>query len=407
MPEIKKRDTKPDIRGILFLTLGVLAVQTVLILTGAEAHKTVMGIFMTLYFAAAAILLAMAFRDRTGHDPYSYDIIYYAAFALLSLVLAALSGRMTWLFISRPEVYTAAGILYSMAGAQWTFLFLSAPFLLIFSLGLCISNIELLRREGRSFVNTLGILLALALTGGFAFLYRINMYMSGSMYEVMAREAVTNLLALVYIYVECMLLGVMAANVHAVRHEPEPDRDFLIILGCAVRRDGSPTPLLKARLDRALAFREKQMSLTGKEPVFVASRGQGADEAVSESECMKRYLISRGIREERILKEDRSASTFENMKFSGGKIREADPEGKGKIAFSTNGYHVFRSGLLAGQAGVRAEGMGAGTRWYFWPNAAVREFIGILTEHRRQQAVIFICMAVISLSLTILRYYIY
>lgn len=399
-----KRNAKKNIRGILFLTLGVLAVQAVLILTGAEAHKTVMGIFMTLYFAAAAVLLARAFRDQTGCDPYSYYIIYYAAFFLFSLVLTALNARMTWLFISGPETYAAAGILYSMAGAQWTFLFLSAPFLLIFSLGLCISNIALLRREGRSFVNTLGLLLALALAGGLVFLYRINMYMSGSMYEVMAREAVTNLLALVYFYVECMLLGVMAANIYAVRHEPEPDRDFLIVLGCAVRRDGSPTPLLRARLDRALAFREKQMALTGKDLIFVTSGGQGADEVISESECMKRYLMSCGIPEERILMEDKSVSTFENMKFSREKILEADPEGK--IAFSTSGYHVFRSGLLAGQAGIQARGMGAGTRWYFWPNAAVREFIGILTEHRRQQAVIFICMALIGLTLTILRYFV-
>lgn len=406
MPETEKRDTKPNMRGILLLTLVLTAALAVLIFTGAEAHKTVMGFLLTLYFAAAAALLAGAFRDQTGYDPYSYDLIYYAAFSLFSLVMAVLNGRMTWLFISRPETYGAAGILYSMAGAQWDFLFLSLPFLTIFSLGLCISNIVLLRREGRSFVNTLGLLLALVLTGGFAFLYRINMYMSGSMYEVMAREAVTNLLALVYFYVECMLLGVMAANIYAVRHEPAPDRDFLIVLGCAVRRDGTPTPLLRARLDRALAFREKQMARTGKDLVFVTSGGRGADEVISESECMKRYLTEHGIREDRILMEDKSASTFENMKFSREKILKADPEGKGKTAFSTNAYHVFRSGLLAGQAGLQARGMGAGTRWYFWPNAAVREFIGILSEHRRQQAVIFICMAVISLTLTILRYYV-
>ena len=406
MAEIKKREAKLNIRGILFLTLGVMAAQAVLILTGAEAHKTVMGLLMTLYFAADAVLLAKAFRDQAGYDPCSYDMIYYAAFSLFSLALTALSGWMTWLLYSRPETYAAAGILYIIAESQWTFLFLSFPFLTVFSLGLCVSNTALLKREGRSFVNTLGLLLAFCLMGGFFVLYRINMYMSGSMYEVMAREAATNLLALVYFYVECMLLGVMAANIYAVRHEPAPDRDFLIVLGCAVRRDGTPTPLLRARLDRALAFREKQMALTGKDPVFVASGGQGADEVISESECIKRYLLSRGISEERILMEDQSASTFENMKFSREKILEADPEGKGKTAFSTNGYHVFRSGILAGQAGLKAEGMGAGTRWYFWPNAAVREFIGILTEHRRQQAVIFICMALISLTLTILRYYV-
>ena len=69
MAEIKKGEAKLNIRGILFLTLGVMAAQAVLILTGAEGHKTVMGTLMTLYFAAAAVLLAGAFRDQAGYDP--------------------------------------------------------------------------------------------------------------------------------------------------------------------------------------------------------------------------------------------------------------------------------------------------------------------------------------------------
>ena len=75
---------------------------------------------------------------------------------------------------------------------------------------------------------------------------------------------------------------------------------------------------------------------------------------------------------------------------------------EGKIAFSTTNYHVFRGGLLARRVKMRAVGMGAETKWYFRPNASVREFVGLLTEHKLKQAVIFGSLMVFYASLSIL-----
>ena len=50
------------------------------------------------------------------------------------------------------------------------------------------------------------------------------------------------------------------------------------------------------------------------------------------------------------------------------------------ILFSTTNYHIFRSGILSAKAGLRADGIGAKTKWYFWPNAQMREFIGLLAS---------------------------
>ncbi|MBO7401717.1 MAG: YdcF family protein [Lachnospiraceae bacterium] len=79
------------------------------------------------------------------------------------------------------------------------------------------------------------------------------------------------------------------------------DKDYMLILGCRVRKDGTPTPLLKGRADAALKFAENQKQATGNELIFVPSGGQGKDEAVSEAECIKNYLLSCGINEKRIL----------------------------------------------------------------------------------------------------------
>ena len=256
--------------------------------------------------------------------------------------------------------------------------------------------------EGFRVVNVLGIVLSILLVGGEIFVFQINYYVSGSMIEVMVHDLVTGLFATVYLYYECMLIGSIIANIIVTRYEPDPVQDFVIILGCAIRRDGTPTPVLRSRIDRALAFARKQKEKTGKDITFVASGGQGPNEVVSESACMKRYLMERGIPQERIIEEDQSTDTLENMKFSKEKIMAKNPEAK--VIFSTNGYHVFRSGIWARRVKMRAIGISAKTKWYFWPNAAVREFIGLLTEHRVKQIVIFASMILVHVVLTILHY---
>ena len=75
-----------------------------------------------------------------------------------------------------------------------------------------------------------------------------------------------------------------------------------------------------------------------------------------------------------------------------------------KVAFATTKYHCFRSGLLARRVKMRALGIGSPTRWYFWPNAAVREFVGLLTAHRLKQALILVCIILAYAGITLLVY---
>ena len=174
-----------------------------------------------------------------------------------------------------------------------------------------------------------------------------------------------------------MLVGIIVADSIAAKYEPEKDKDFLIVLGCGLKKDGTPTNLLKGRLD--------------------------LDEVVSESASMKRYLMEQGVPAERIIEEDRSTDTRENMRFSKEKIWAIDPGAK--VAFCTTNYHVFRSGLFARRVKMRAVGMGAETKWYFWPNAAVREFVGLLTQHLDKQVLILGSMAAAYVILTVASYY--
>ena len=393
---------KPKLWNIAALTGVMAAVLAVLLLSGAEKNAAVISVSLGLYLLIVLVLLSRAFFGQLRYNPYSYNTIFYMGIALFLLAVLFLQIRLTVLLIRRPEEYTTLEILHLLLGSAKNYMLLTSPFLLVFSAALCISNLSLIRHEGFRGVNVLGIVLAFLLVGGELFLFFFDYAVSGSQREVMIHELFANLFAAVYLYFECMLLGVIIADAIVVRYEPDPDKDFIIILGCGIRKDGTPSPLLRGRIDRALSFSERQKELTGKEPVFVTSGGRGPDEPISESAAMKRYLLEKGVPEERIIEEDRSTDTFENMKFSKEKIWAIDPGGK--VAFATTNYHVFRGGLCARRVKMRAVGMGAGTKWYFWPNAAVREFVGLLTEHKLKQSLIFGGMIVFYVVLTLLAY---
>lgn len=396
------RDTKPKLRTLLLLTVLSALLVGVLAVALGERGAAVICLVMAGYALGTILVLLWAFREQIRYNPYSYNTIFYIGFALF-----AVSVLLTYLVLAvrcfrEPEYYRGMHVIHALLGSAKTYMFLSSPFLVLFSAALCISNLSLIKHEGKRPVNLLGILLSFLLLAGVYFLFRFDDAVSGSQREVMIHDLLANLFAAVYLYFECMLIGTIVADAIAARHEPEKNKDFLIILGCGLRKDGTPTPLLKGRLDRAISFAERQMDETGKPLTFITSGGQGPDEVISESASMKLYLMEHGIPEERIIEEDRSTNTFENMSFSKEKICQIDPQSK--IAFATTNYHVFRSGLFARRVKMRAVGMGAETKWYFWPNAAVREFAGLLTRHRGKQTLILGGMVVVYVALTLLAY---
>jgi len=396
------RNKKPKLYNMLLLLAVVFIIILFLCLNGFEKNELPICIVMGLFYIIALVQLIQAFFKQIQYNPYSYNTIYYFGFSLFLISIIISHIILTINIIRMPELYHITDSLHYLLGSAKLYMFFSAPFLIIFSISLCISNISLIRHEGRRFVNILGILLSFALIAGWLYIYISDYYVMGSQTEVRNHELVVNTFASIYLYCECMLIGTIVADTIAAKYEPEYDKDFLIILGCGLNIDGSPTPLLKGRIDRALDFYYNQLKQTGKELLFIPSGGKGDDEVISESQSMKNYLMQRGIKENQIIMEDRSKNTFENMKYSKEKIEAVNPSGK--IAFSTTNYHVFRSGLYARRVKMRAVGMGSSTKWYFWPNAAVRELIGLFTEHRLKQAVILISMIVIYTVLTFIVY---
>ena len=404
--KIDTSDKKPSLWNIMSVSAITFIFVLYLLRNGWEKGANAIVITMDIYFLVVTLMLVRAFFQQLQYNPYSYNTIFYAGFSLFLLSILVSLIYLTILINTQREVYSDIIKLNSVFGilvdSATNYMIISAPFVFMFSLLLCISNISLIRHEGLRLVNVLGIILSLLMTGGELFLFRVDFYASGSLEEVMMHSLRVNLFAASYLYFECMLIGAIIAMLIVVKFKPELNKDYMIILGCGIKEDGTPVPLLKERIDRALAFRNEQLEKTGKDLKFVVSGGQGDDEVISEATSMKLYLMKQGIEEKNIIKEDKSVNTYENMKFSKEKIVEAGDSDN--VAFSTTNYHVFRGGLHARTVGMRAQGVGAKTKWYFWPNAAVREFVGLLSGNRFQQALIIITMVLIYVIFTLVAY---
>ena len=131
------------------------------------------------------------------------------------------------------------------------------------------------------------------------------------------------------------------------------DVDYMIILGARLYGE-IPSHALYERLKVAEEYLHDDTDLK-----VIVSGGQGPDEYISEAEAMERYLINNGIDKNRIILEDKSTSTFENIRNSLNIIKENDNLEEPRVLMVTNKFHVFRSKLLANRLGSKAYGLAA------------------------------------------------
>ncbi|WP_172198937.1 YdcF family protein [Saccharibacillus qingshengii] len=168
---------------------------------------------------------------------------------------------------------------------------------------------------------------------------------------------------------------------------PRVPRDYIVVLGAGLKGD-QVTPLLAGRLKRGIAFYRKQEDLLYVPPVFVVSGGKGSDEMISEAAAMRNYLLEQNIPDSQIRMEDQSVNTLENMAFSKRIMDAESGEGKYTCVFATNNFHLFRAGVYARKAGLKADGIGAKTAFYYLPNAFIREYVAILSMYRKWHAIL-------------------
>lgn len=146
----------------------------------------------------------------------------------------------------------------------------------------------------------------------------------------------------------------------------------VVVLGCRVYGE-RPSLSMKERLEAAYDY-----LIENEDTVCILSGGQGSGEDISEAECMYRWLVDKGIAPERLYKEERSASTRENLEFSKELIAAEclNPQ----IAIITSEYHQYRAGKIAEALDMEYGAVPAKTAIWLFPTFYVRELYGILYE---------------------------
>lgn len=174
---------------------------------------------------------------------------------------------------------------------------------------------------------------------------------------------VTAAALLLFLIVEGMILAEFGS-------QPKPGADYCVILGAQWKENG-PSEVLRRRLEAAAVYLEENA-----ETIAIVSGGQGSDEKISEAAGMKQYLCQAGIAEERILMEDQSRNTCENLEFSTKLLDVPDS----RVVIVTNNFHAFRALRIAEKQGYRAEGLAASSVLWMLPNNMLREFFGVIKD---------------------------
>lgn len=152
---------------------------------------------------------------------------------------------------------------------------------------------------------------------------------------------------------------------------PEADSDYVIVLGAKV--DGEvPSRTLQYRLDTTYEYLN-----THPDTKAILSGGQGADEDMSEAQAMFRFLAAHGIDKVRLILEEESTSTYENLRNSFALV--GDDESL-KLTIITSDFHVLRATMIATKLGRQVNGIGAKTSLPLVPNYLLREMIAVLKE---------------------------
>lgn len=159
-----------------------------------------------------------------------------------------------------------------------------------------------------------------------------------------------------------------------MKKQEKADSDYVIVLGAGVHGT-RPSRILNQRITAAYDF-----LITYPQTKAILSGGQGPGEDLSEALCMKNELVKKGIDENRLIIEDRSTSTRENLKFSKKIIDENSPNTT-KITIISSDTHLYRASIIAKETGFEPKLYYAYTDFHFLRlSNALREAVAVWAE---------------------------
>lgn len=169
----------------------------------------------------------------------------------------------------------------------------------------------------------------------------------------------------------CLLIisyiGFTYFQIKQVANEKPPKNvPYLIILGAKVKGDQMSKALYE-RAKTGLVYLQENPHTK-----VIVTGGQGPDEKISEAEAVRRFFVEKGIDEKRILIENRSVTTYENINFAK-KLYEVK-----EAVIVSNDFHLFRAIKLSENLGIKSYPLAADTPKVVKAKLYAREYLAIL-----------------------------
>lgn len=146
------------------------------------------------------------------------------------------------------------------------------------------------------------------------------------------------------------------AEAHIITQEEAADQvdvDCILVLGCGVREDGTPSHMLEDRLKQGVALYN-----LGASPKLLMSGDHGRVD-YNEVGTMKQYAVSAGIPSEDVFMDHAGFSTYESL------YRAKEVFGAEKVIVVSQEYHLYRALYIAERMGLDACGVSADYRTYW------------------------------------------
>ena len=154
-----------------------------------------------------------------------------------------------------------------------------------------------------------------------------------------------------------LALGISAYVVHSTKDAiltqedtPPQDLDCILVLGCGIHPDGSPTPMLASRLTRGAELYQAGWA----DRVLLSGDDSGED--YNELATMERVILELGVPQEALVMDHAGFSTYESI------YRAKHEFGMQRVVIVTQEYHLYRALYLADALGLDAWGVAAAPR---------------------------------------------
>ena len=165
---------------------------------------------------------------------------------------------------------------------------------------------------------------------------------------------------LVLILVPLSIVALGGAVYWNARAAEPHQADAIVVMGAA-QYNGRPSRVFEARLEHALELYEQ-----GYAPLIVVTGGKMAGDAYTEAESATQYLVDRGVPADAILAENEGRDTWQSMLGVAAVLEGTDVD---SLLIVSDGYHLLRSELMAGELGFQAWGSAA-------PDSPIRPWSG-------------------------------